>query len=62
MILIVGATGLLGGMITRQLLAKGKTVRILVRQNSPSVALAPEGMATAAQALIDAGAERKPWR
>ncbi len=57
MILIVGATGLLGGMITRQLLAQGKTVRILVRQNSPSVALAPQGMATAAQALIDAGAQ-----
>ncbi len=57
MILIVGATGLLGGMITRQLLAQGKPVRILIRQNSPSVALAPQGMATAAQALLDAGAQ-----
>lgn len=57
MILIVGATGLLGGMITRQLLAQGKTVRILVRPNSPAVALAPQGMATAAQSLIDAGAQ-----
>jgi len=57
MILIVGATGLLGGLITRQLLAQGKAVCILIRQNSPSVALAPQGMATAAQALIDAGAQ-----
>ena len=57
MILIVGATGLLGGMITRQLLAQGKAVRILVRQNSPSATLAPQGMATAAQSLIDAGAQ-----
>ena len=29
MILIVGATGMLGGMITQQLLAQGKDVRIL---------------------------------
>lgn len=57
MILIVGATGQLGGMITRQLLAQRKTVRILVRPNSPSVELAPQGMATAAQSLIDAGAQ-----
>lgn len=57
MILLVGATGLLGGMITRQLLAQGKSVRILVWQNSPSVALAPQGMATTAQSLIDAGAQ-----
>jgi len=57
MILIVGATGLLGGMITRHLLAQEKAVRILVRPNSPSVALAPQGMATAAQSLIDAGAQ-----
>lgn len=57
MILIVGATGLLGGMITRQLLAQGKPVRILVRPDSPSAELAPQGMATAAQSLIDAGAQ-----
>jgi uncharacterized protein YbjT (DUF2867 family) len=57
MILIVGATGLLGGMITQQLLAQGQEVRILVRHNSPSEALAQQGMATLAQTLIDAGAQ-----
>ncbi len=34
MILVVGATGYLGGMITRQLLAQGREVRILVRPGS----------------------------
>jgi NADH dehydrogenase len=57
MILVVGATGLLGGRITQQLLAQGRNVRILVRHNSPSVALAAQGMATHAQTLIDAGAQ-----
>jgi uncharacterized protein YbjT (DUF2867 family) len=57
MILIVGATGLLGGMITQQLLAQDKEVRILVRHNSPSEGLAQQGMATPAQTLIDAGAQ-----
>ncbi len=45
MILIVGATGNLGGMITRQLLAKGRQVRILVRPGSQY------------QSLMDAGAQ-----
>ena len=45
MILVVGASGLLGGMIVRGLLAHGKKVRILTRGN-PAVA-----------ALIAAGAE-----
>ena len=57
MILVVGATGMLGGMITQQLLQAGKDVRILVRHNSPSEALAAQGMATSAQSLIDAGAQ-----
>lgn len=57
MILVVGATGRLGGLITRQLLAQGKTVRIVVRPNSPSAELARAGMATSAQELIDAGAQ-----
>ena len=35
MILVVGATGSLGGRITRGLLAQGKPVRILARHNSP---------------------------
>jgi len=34
MILVVGATGLLGGQIARQLLDQGKVVRILVRSDS----------------------------
>ncbi len=34
MILIVGATGQLGGLITRRLLAKGEAVRILAREGS----------------------------
>lgn len=55
--LVVGATGLLGGMITQQLLNKGKEVRILVRHNSPSAELAKQGMATSAQSLIEAGAQ-----
>jgi uncharacterized protein YbjT (DUF2867 family) len=57
MILIVGATGILGGMITRRLLGEGKEVRILVRHNSPSEQMALQGMATSAQSLIDAGAK-----
>ncbi len=46
MILVVGATGLLGGLITRQLLAHGHIVRILIRKNSPSEQLVHQGMAT----------------
>jgi len=34
MILVVGATGHLGGLITRTLLSEGRTVRILARQDS----------------------------
>ena len=44
-ILVVGATGRLGGAITQTLLAQGRTVRILVRRNSPSVELAKQGLA-----------------
>jgi uncharacterized protein YbjT (DUF2867 family) len=57
MILVVGATGLLGGSITRQLLAQGHTVRILIRKNSPSEQMAQQGMATPAHSLIEAGAQ-----
>ncbi len=57
MILVVGGTGLLGGMITQQLLKNGKTVRVLVRHNSPAAELAKKGMATPAEALLAAGAE-----
>jgi uncharacterized protein YbjT (DUF2867 family) len=57
MILVVGATGILGGMITQGLLGEGKKVRILVRHNSPAEQMALQGMATSAHALIDAGAK-----
>ena len=57
MILVVGATGRVGGAITRQLLEQGKEVRILIRENSPSEQLAPQGLATLASTLLDAGAE-----
>jgi uncharacterized protein YbjT (DUF2867 family) len=57
MILVVGATGILGGMITQKLLAGGKVVRILVRHNSPSEQLALQGLATSAKSLINAGAK-----
>ena len=36
MIPIIGATEIVGGMITRQLLEQGKEVSILVRHDSPS--------------------------
>lgn len=45
MILVVGATGSVGGKIAQRLLASGKSVRIVVRPGSD------------AQALVDAGAE-----
>lgn len=57
MILVVGATGLLGGAIAQHLLLQGQPVRILVRQNSPSEQLALQGMATSAKSLINAGAQ-----
>jgi uncharacterized protein YbjT (DUF2867 family) len=45
MILVVGATGLVGGMIARLLLEQGKDVRVLVRSGANY------------QPLVDAGAE-----
>jgi len=57
MILVVGATGTLGGRIVRSLLEQGKEVRILVRDNSPSDEMAQIGMATAADSLIAEGAQ-----
>ena len=57
MILVVGATGVLGGLITQRLLGEGKDVRILLRHNSPAEAMAGQGMATSPQSLIDAGAQ-----
>ena len=57
MILVIGATGIVGGMITRRLLEQSKEVRILVRNNSPSAQLAQDGRATPAESLTEAGAQ-----
>jgi uncharacterized protein YbjT (DUF2867 family) len=46
MILVVGATGLLGGRIALNLLAQEREVRVLARHNSPAEELAKVGMAT----------------
>jgi len=43
MILVVGASGLLGGMLTRKLLAQGKQVRILTRDSAASFPLTDAG-------------------
>ena len=56
MVVVSGATGIVGGMIARRLLEQGRDVRILVRRNSPSEELARQGRATSARTLIDAGA------
>jgi uncharacterized protein YbjT (DUF2867 family) len=56
MILVVGATGVVGGMIARGLLEQGKGVRILVRRDSPSSQLVQQGLATSADELIASGA------
>jgi uncharacterized protein YbjT (DUF2867 family) len=56
MILVVGATGMLGGMIALQLLQQGKEVRVLLRHNSPSEQMAQMGLATPAKTLLEAGA------
>jgi len=57
MIIIVGATGVLGGAIAHRLLVQGEDVRILVRRDSPSEELAKQGMGTSAKSLIEAGAQ-----
>jgi len=43
MILVAGATGQLGGLVTRRLLANGEPVRVLVREGSPWQALQAAG-------------------
>jgi NADH dehydrogenase len=57
MILVVGASGILGGIITKRLLGEGKDVRILLRHNSPAESMALQGMATSPRSLIEAGAQ-----
>ncbi len=53
MILVAGATGLLGGQIARQLLDRGEAVRILVRSGSTYDALVTAGAQAALGDLKD---------
>lgn len=53
MILLVGATGLVGGMIARGLLAEGRDVRVLVRPGSPYQPLVEAGAAPVVGDLKD---------
>ncbi len=57
MILVVGATGVVGGVVTRRLWEQDEEVRILVRRDSPSAQLVQQGLATSAESLIEAGAQ-----
>lgn len=57
MILVVGATGSLGGRVTRGLLAQGQKVRVLSRNNPLSAELARQGRANSVESLVEAGAE-----
>lgn len=57
MILVVGATGRLGGAIALKLLAQGREVRVLLRRNSPAAELAKKGLATLPEVLLAAGAQ-----
>lgn len=60
MILVVGATGTLGGRIARGLLVQGKAVRFLDRGSPVTQAMAAQGLATAPQSLVEAGAQAVP--
>jgi uncharacterized protein YbjT (DUF2867 family) len=57
MILVVGATGVVGGMVTGRLLDEEKEVRILARRDSTSSQLVQQGLATSAEELAEAGAQ-----
>lgn len=62
MILVAGATGLLGGQITRQLLDHGQAVRILVRGGSTYDALVTAGAEAAVGDLKDPDSVRAACR
>lgn len=57
MILVVGATGLLGSIITKQLMDKEEPVRILVRENPTGSEIVKVGLGTPVEMLISAGAQ-----
>lgn len=60
MIFVAGATGTLGGRVTKGLLAQGKAVRFIDRGNPVTQAMAAQGLATPPQALVEAGAQAVP--
>ncbi len=62
MILVVGATGRLGGTIARELLARGRAVRILARPGSPYEPLAALGAHVAMGDLRDGSSLRDACR
>lgn len=62
MILVVGATGLLGGHITRRLLDQGRPVRIVVRQGSDYDGLVTAGAEAAIGDLKDPHSVRAACR
>jgi uncharacterized protein YbjT (DUF2867 family) len=57
LVLVVGATGTLGGRIVQRLLLNGEAVRILKRRDSPAVEMAATGIATPLDSRVAAGAE-----
>lgn len=52
-VLVVGATGFLGGKVVDELLTRGKTVRALVRQGSDAGKLAAKGVEIARGDMLD---------
>ncbi|WP_120521906.1 SDR family oxidoreductase [Arthrobacter celericrescens] len=54
-VLVVGATGYLGGQVVDQLLSRGKRVRALVRPKSDAGKLAAKGVEIARGDMLDAG-------
>ena len=59
MILVVGATGALGGMIASDLLARGESVRVLVRPGSDYTRLVELGAQPVMGDLKDAASLRR---
>ena len=54
-VLVVGATGFLGGQVVDALLERGKSVRALVRPNSDATRLERRGVAIARGDMLDPG-------
>ncbi|HYO02233.1 MAG TPA: SDR family oxidoreductase [Mycobacterium sp.] len=52
-VLVVGATGFLGGQVVDQLLSRGKSVRALVRPSSDATALESKGVEIARGDMLD---------